>query len=125
MEKQICVSKISLWLILKAVYVFTFLFAMFGSSHDSLMPSPDILDEVATTVPLAARVILFNDEWHTFDEVIEQLIIATGCTIEFAEARTLEVHFAGKSCVFKGAVEKCVRVSSVLEAIDLTTQIEI
>ncbi len=35
-------------------------------------------EEVITGEP--AKVILFNDEVHTFDEVIGQLIRATGCS---------------------------------------------
>jgi len=72
-----------------------------------------------------ARVILFNDEMHTFDEVIGQIIKATGCDIARAEALTWEVHNSGKAMVFEGEVTKCVRVSAVLEEIDLMTHIEV
>lgn len=72
----------------------------------------------------AAKVILFNDEWHTFDEVISQIIKATGCSSEKAEALTWEVHEKGKAIVFVGDMPECLGVSSVLEEIDLHTQIE-
>jgi ATP-dependent Clp protease adaptor protein ClpS len=72
-----------------------------------------------------ARVILFNDEVHTFEEVIGQIIKATGCETSKAEALTWEVHHTGKANVFEGEVTRCVRVSSVLEEIDLVTQIEV
>ena len=72
-----------------------------------------------------AKVILFNDEVHTFEEVINQIIKATGCDTTRAEALTWEVHHAGKAMVFEGDITRCVQVSSVLEEIELMTQIEV
>ena len=72
-----------------------------------------------------AKVILFNDEEHTFDEVIGQIIKATGCDVQKAEALTWEVHTAGKAMVYQGEMTKCVQVSGVLEEIELMTQIEV
>jgi ATP-dependent Clp protease adaptor protein ClpS len=72
-----------------------------------------------------AKVILFNDEEHTFDEVIGQLIKALRCDSARAETLTWEVHDNGKSAVFEGPMDDCVRVSGVLEEIALHTQIEI
>lgn len=73
---------------------------------------------------LSARVILYNDEEHTFDEVIIQIMKATGCTLERAEVLTLEVHRTGKAMVFSGGFTECLRVSGILEEIGLMTQIE-
>jgi ATP-dependent Clp protease adapter protein ClpS len=72
----------------------------------------------------AAKVILFNDDWHTFDEVINQLIKAIKCTRQRAEELTLEVHNKGKACVYEGDLQDCLRVSSILEEIALHTQVE-
>jgi ATP-dependent Clp protease adaptor protein ClpS len=72
----------------------------------------------------ASKVILFNDEWHSFDDVINQLIKAIKCSIERAEELTFEVHTKGKACVYDGELETCLKVSSVLEEIALHTQIE-
>lgn len=77
-----------------------------------------------TEVGLPAKVILFNDDYHTFDEVIAQLIKAIGCSYDKAEALTWEVHLKGKAVVFIGEISECLRVSSVLEEIALNTQIE-
>lgn len=73
---------------------------------------------------LIAKVILFNDEWHTFDEVIAQIIKATNCSRGRAEELTNEVHFKGKAIVFEGDMPECLKVSSILEEIALHTQIE-
>jgi ATP-dependent Clp protease adapter protein ClpS len=84
---------------------------------------PDTEDEVLTQDP--ARVILFNDEIHTFDEVITQLIKATHCTGGRAEALAMEVHTNGKAMVFEGELVRCMEVSGILEEIKLMTQIEV
>ena len=72
-----------------------------------------------------AKVILYNDEVHTFEEVIGQIIKATGCGVQRAEELTWEVHNTGKANVFEGEMVKCIQVSGVLEEIELMTQIEV
>jgi ATP-dependent Clp protease adapter protein ClpS len=79
---------------------------------------------VGDETKLSARVILFNDEWHTFDEVIDQILKAIRCSYDRAEALTWEVHSKGKACVYEGEMHECLRVSNVLEEISLHTQIE-
>ena len=80
--------------------------------------------DVTSGVGNACKVILFNDEWHTFDEVIDQLIKATRCSQDKAEEITWEVHNKGKACAYDGEIEECLKVSAVLEEIALHTQIE-
>ncbi len=85
---------------------------------------PEADDDIATTTDRPPRVILFNDNIHTFDEVITQLVKATGCTHDRAESFAMEVHTKGKAAVFEGSVEECIRVTSILDEIGLHTQIE-
>lgn len=92
------------------------------SSAPAEVDMPELDEEVVTK--LSNRVILFNDEWHSFDEVIEQIIKATGCNYDKAEDLTWEVHNAGKAMVYEGEMGECLRVSNVLEEIMLRTQIE-
>lgn len=80
-------------------------------------------DETVTLVDVLSRVLLYNDDHHTFDEVIDQVIKATGCTGERAESIAVEVHTTGKAMVYEGELFACLRVSSVLEEIALHTQI--
>lgn len=87
--------------------------------------SPESEIELIDEVKLAAKVILFNDDWHTFDEVIYQIIKATGYNYEKAEAITYEVHNKGKAIVYSGELAKCIQVSSVLEEIQLRTEIQL
>lgn len=83
----------------------------------------EVVDETKTQEP--AKAILFNDEVHTFDEVINQIMKATGCDLPTAEIMTWEVHNTGKSCVYVGELVKCLQVTSILEEIELMTQVEV
>lgn len=77
-----------------------------------------------TSLDAPLKVILFNDDIHSFDEVIAQLIKAIGCTSARAEAIAWEVHTTGKAVCYEGDLGECLRVSGILEEIGLHTQIE-
>lgn len=79
--------------------------------------------DVDSLIGLPFKVILYNDDWHSFDEVINQLMKAVHCTFEKARDYAFEVHVKGKACVFTGELQKCLKVSSVLEEISLHTQV--
>jgi ATP-dependent Clp protease adapter protein ClpS len=83
----------------------------------AFVDSPDVLEGLQT------RVILFNDDHHTFDEVIQQVCKAVGCSEFEGEAVAWEVHTRGHALVFEGELFDCLRVSSVLEEIALHTQV--
>jgi len=70
------------------------------------------------------RLILFDDDVHTFDEVISQLMKALGCKLKKAEEITLKVHNEGKALVYEGAFEECLKINSVLQEIQLITEIK-
>jgi ATP-dependent Clp protease adapter protein ClpS len=69
-------------------------------------------------------VVLFNDEVHTFEEVIGQLVKATGCSRDKAEDLAWTVHNEGKATVYEGTFEECFEVQSVLKEIQLVTEIQ-
>lgn len=69
-------------------------------------------------------VILYNDDVHTFDEVITQLIKATGCSSSEAEKLAWTVHTEGKATVYEGPFEECFEVQGVLREIELITEIK-
>lgn len=93
--------------------------------NNQTLDTPKIETNVdeSTSIGLAFKVILYNDDWHTFDEVINQIIKAIGCTYEVARSLTFEVHVKGKAIVFNGDMKDCLRVSSILEEIALNTEI--
>lgn len=82
---------------------------------------PEVIEEVEVRNPFT--VLLFNDDWHTFEEVIAQLVKAIRCSLDKAQDLALEAHNAGKAAVYSGTLEDCLQVSSILEEIALHTQI--
>lgn len=96
--------------------------ALFEMNFPMEFEEPDVLE--LTNVGLAARVVLYNDEVHTYDEVTAQIRKATNCSLHKAEMLTIEVDTTGKAVVFEGEMHACLRVSTVLEEIELNTQIE-
>lgn len=88
-------------------------------------PKESTLVEVATeeAVETLWGVDLFNDEIHTFEEVIFQLIKAIACTRGKAEDLSWIVHLEGKARVYEGDFESCLRVCGVLNEIGLVTEI--
>jgi len=87
-------------------------------------PTIEHVSDGEVLVQPPAKVILFNDEVHTFEEVIGQLIKALRCDSAKAEVLTWEVHNSGKAAVFQGPMDECVKISGVLEEIALHTQIQ-
>jgi len=70
------------------------------------------------------QVVLFNDEVHTFGEVILQIQKATGYSLERASEITLRVHNNGKAVAYIGSKADCEKVAGVLKQIRLIVQVE-
>jgi len=87
------------------------------------LPAAEISEAEEISIGLQSKVILYNDDWHTFDEVIMQIIKAIKCSFDEATKKVLEAHIKGKAVIYNGGFKDCLRVSSVLEEIALHTQI--
>ena len=83
----------------------------------------DIQEKKKTEIGIPAKVIVYNDDWHTFEEVIYQIMKATKCDLATAEALTWEIHTKGKAVVFEGDLEEALYVQNVLEEIDLSVEV--
>jgi len=86
-------------------------------------PVIDIIEEEDVSIGFESKVVLYNDDRHTFDEVILQIIKAVNCSFDEARNKAFEVHVKGKAMIFNGRFKDCLRVSSVLEEVALHTQI--
>lgn len=64
----------------------------------------------------ACKVILFNDEEHTYDYVVEMLSHACGLTREKAFRCAVEVDLTGRTIVFYGSRPACNGVVSKIQA---------
>lgn len=88
------------------------------------LPEVETISEEATQVDLPWNVILYNDDFHSFDEVILQVQKATGVPLQRAAEITLEAHLKGRAVCFTGPLERCEHVAAVLRQIELTVEIE-
>lgn len=100
------------------------------SYSDPVLADPEELtrtetkEEVLEAVSTPWRLVLYDDDIHTFEDVIEQLMKATGCSLSVAEDLTWQVHNNGKAIVHEGEFEECLRIDSVLKEIQLVTEIK-
>lgn len=69
------------------------------------------------------RVVLFNCECHTFDQVEGILIKATRCSLSQARAFSHEVHTKGSAVVYEGPLERAEAVADVIASIGLQVKI--
>lgn len=86
--------------------------------------STEVLTDTETELGNPWQVVLFNDEVHSFDEVILQIQKAAGYSLEKATELTWRVHNNGKAVVYIGSKEDCEKVAGVLSQIKLSTQVE-
>lgn len=93
-----------------------------GPATPDVAPVVEVDDETAVETPW--RVIVYDDDIHTFEEVILQLMKAVGCTPERGYEHALTIHTEGKDCVYQGDFFDCFRVQGVLREIQLVTEIE-
>lgn len=87
-------------------------------------PASEEKTTAGTRAGHGARVVLFNDDVHTFEEVAAQLVKATRCTFAKGMGLANVVHTVGSAIVYEGHFERCEAVASVLAEIGLKTAIE-
>lgn len=71
-----------------------------------------------------AKTILFNDDFHSFDEVAGQLVKAIRCSYSKGMGLANVVHNLGSAVVYTGHPERCEAVAMVLEEIRLRVIVE-
>lgn len=94
-----------------------------ASSETGVRELPQTEELVEESIDQPWRLFLFDDDIHTFDEVIEQLMKATGCDYSRAQEITLKVHNEGKAVVYEGEFLECLKIEGVLKEIQLVTEI--
>ena len=70
------------------------------------------------------RVVVFNNEVNTYEEVMTILMIATGCDAEEAYIETWEVDHYGKCAVHRATQDECDRIAEVIRTIGVTVVTE-
>lgn len=69
------------------------------------------------------EIILFNDDVHTFDYVIDSLITVCGHSLEQAEQCTFLVHYKGKCAVKTGELKELKTCCTQLLKLGLSAEI--
>lgn len=68
-------------------------------------------------------VTAFNNDTNSFEQVIEILMKATGCSKQEADMETWEIHHLGKSVVHSGSFDECSTVGSIISSIGVMVEI--
>jgi ATP-dependent Clp protease adapter protein ClpS len=85
---------------------------------------PELEDSEATERTGEHLVIVFNNDYNTFDQVIHILQKATGCSLEEAEMETWEIDALGKSIVHHADRQECERVAAIITTIGIRVAVE-
>ena len=68
-------------------------------------------------------VIIYDNDFNTWDQVVNILCRATSCTTEEANIETWEVHNLGKSVVHHGSQEDSQRVANTIRTIGMRVEV--
>jgi ATP-dependent Clp protease adaptor protein ClpS len=90
--------------------------------HPGIQLDEEIESETLPDLPW--NVILYNDDVHSFEEVILQVQKATGFSMEKAIEITLEAHNKGRTICYSGNLEKCTKVANILKEIELHVEVD-
>ena len=69
------------------------------------------------------KVLLFNCDCHTFDEVENVVMKATRCTLSRARQISNEVNARGSAVVYDGPLERCEAVAEVIASVGLRVKV--
>ena len=69
------------------------------------------------------KVVLFNCDCHTFDEVENVVMKATRCTLSRARQVSNEVHTRGSAVVYDGPLERCEAVADAIGSVGLKVKV--
>lgn len=69
------------------------------------------------------KVILFNCDCHSFEQVESILVKAVRCGLAQARAFSWEIHSKGSAVVYTGPLERCEAIADAIGAIGLQVKI--
>lgn len=80
-------------------------------------------ESLSTLEDSGCSLVLYNDDYHTFDYVIKALVDICRHTYEQAQQCTATVHFRGKCTVKHGSYEELLPMHTALLGKQLTSEI--
>lgn len=78
---------------------------------------------VLEDIGLNKKLVVYNDDIHTFDYVIDSLIEICQHTLEQAEQCTMLIHYKGKCTVKSGSLDVLLPMHEKLLSKSLTSEI--
>lgn len=79
--------------------------------------------DLATLSDEGCKLVLYNDDYHTFDYVIKALVDICRHSLDQAEQCTILVHCKGKCVVKNGSYETLLPMHTAMLNKQLTTEI--
>lgn len=83
-----------------------------------------VINDTDTILGKPKKLILFNDDMHSMDQVVDQLRKATGYDETQCISIMMEADQNGRAVVYTGHLERCEHIESILAQIKLGTKIE-
>jgi ATP-dependent Clp protease adapter protein ClpS len=68
-------------------------------------------------------VVMYNNDHNSMDEVIEVLMVATGCDIQEAYIEMWEAHTFGKASVHFANRQECDDAAGIISAVGIKTEV--
>lgn len=84
----------------------------------------ELLQSADTLLDDNCKLVLYNDDYHTFDYVIDSLVDICKQTYEQAEQCTILVHYKGKCVVKTGTYDTLLPMHKALLNKSLTSEIQ-
>lgn len=84
----------------------------------------ELLQSADTLLDDNCKLVLYNDDYHTFDYVIDSLVDICKQTYEQAEQCTILVHYKGKCVVKTGTHDALMPMHQALLDKSLTSEIQ-
>lgn len=69
-------------------------------------------------------VVVYDNDYNTYDEVIQILQVATHCPREEAELEAWEIDHLGRSLVHHGCRAECERAAAIIRTIGIRVSVE-
>lgn len=87
---------------------------------ERLLPRYDDDIDIDTDDPYI--VILYNDDYHDFEEVVGQIQKATGYDLQRCVTIMLEAHMRGRAIAYTSSEDDCYRAAGILRQIRLQVE---
>jgi len=97
---------------------------MANATETRRLPGPQIHDHTASDAPSEYLVVVWDNDYNTWEEVMEILQKATNCSPDEAYLETWEIHHLGKSVVHHASREECQRVARIIRTIGIKVTVE-